>query len=69
MIDARVKTAINEAAETLGQPSNVADRIISWLEAISEGNAEMNDRDDTKQRCELIYKAVSIPESQINEEA
>jgi len=69
MIDARVKTAINEAAQNLEQPPTVAARIISWLEALSEGNAEINDRDDTRRRCELIYDAVTIPESQINEEA
>ena len=69
MIDARVRTAIKEAAQNLGQPETVAMRLISWLEALSDGNAEINDRDETRRRCELIYDAAVIPDSQMVEEA
>ena len=69
MIDARVRTAISEAAQNLGQSPTVAARLISWLEALSGGNAEINDRDDNTRRCELVYLAVTIPDSQIVEEA
>ena len=69
MIDARVKIAIDEAAQKFGQSPPVAARINSWLEALSEGNSEIHDRDDTRRRCELIYDAVTIPDAQINEES
>ena len=69
MIDVRVRAAVFEAAKDLNQPLVVAERIVSWLEALSEGNEQINDRDETKRRCERIYDAVTVPEAQINEES
>lgn len=69
MIDIRVKIAVDEAAKKFEQSPAVAARINSWLEALSEGNTEIHERDDTRRRCEMIYDAVTIPDAQINEES
>ena len=69
MIDPRVTDAIRQAAADLNQPPPVADYLISWLEALSNGNEGLDNRDDTKKSCDRVYKAVVITEAEIEEDA
>lgn len=69
MIDPRVTDAIRKATADLDQPPAVADRLLSWLDALTEGNELLTNVDDTARRCQLVYDATTLTDAQIEEEA
>lgn len=69
-LDPRIKSAVQEAVQELGQPSTVADRLVAWLESIADGNEQLSDRDSVHRRLELLYDSVvvNLPEESAQEE-
>jgi len=67
MIDPAVSNAIRRAASDHHQHDHVADKIIKWLEAVSDGNERLEDKDAVQRRLELLYGAVQIPYNRSND--
>lgn len=63
MLDQRIKAAIRQAVEKNNQPIELADKIIAWIESLSEGNEAITDRDKYLQRCELCFNTIIVGEN------
>lgn len=44
-----------------GQPSDLALRLIAWIEALVSGNEELTDREATRTRMERLMEAIVVP--------
>lgn len=56
-VDKKITEAIEKAVEQHGQPYSLATKIIAWLEALSAGNEDLNDKQSADRRLELLYDA------------
>ena len=59
-LDEKVKESIIEAVAKNHQSESVAKKIIKLLEGLSNGEANINDRDDMKTYLKLILQATEI---------
>ena len=55
-IDPKIKDAIEEAAEELGQGKRVAQKICSWFDHVSSGKESIENKDE--ERAKAIKKIV-----------
>ena len=60
MIDKHIKQAIEEAVEDENQPHTLASRLIAWLEALTSGNEDINDRPATTRRLEVLFEGTIV---------
>ncbi|OHV67155.1 hypothetical protein LCM4577_26750 [Mesorhizobium sp. LCM 4577] len=61
-LDLKIIDAIRAAVDGEGQPSNLARRLVAWLEAIADESEDINDIAATDRRLEIIYEAVLVDE-------
>lgn len=54
-LDPRMKSAILEATEAAGQDGTLAKKIFAWFEALNSGNENIQDREATARRVEMLY--------------
>ena len=59
-IQNEINKAIYEAVADVKQDKELANRIIAWFKALSEGNENISDRATTHNRIELILKQTKI---------
>lgn len=57
---AALKAAVNDA----GQPKEVAQRLVSWLDALATGNADISDNNEAATRISDLLDLVRIPSGQ-----
>ncbi|MEZ4706537.1 MAG: CxC ATPase DNA modification system associated small protein [Caldilineaceae bacterium] len=56
-VDTKIIEAIEKAVAQHRQPSSLATKIVAWLEALSAGNEDLNDKQSADRRLELLYDA------------
>jgi len=61
VIDPILRKAIVQSTEMAGQPSDLALRLIAWIEALVSGNEELTDREATRTRMERLMEAIVVP--------
>ena len=61
-LDPRIRQAVKDAVHDSDQPSNLGEKLIHWLEALTSGNEKLEDRDSVERHLELLYEAVSLME-------
>ena len=57
MLDNKIKQAIMEAVAEEKQPVELAEKLISWIENLSEGNEQISAKESYKRRCEHCLDA------------
>lgn len=60
-MDAKIKAAIEQAVESAGQSDTLAQRIAAWVQAVINGEGDLNDNGSTSLHLEFLYEAVQIP--------
>jgi len=63
VIDPRIRNAIHDAARERGQSSELANKLVSWFNAVASGSEEIHDADAAERRLELIYEEVRLTRS------
>jgi len=63
MIDERITHAIEKAVEEENQPYGLARRLIAWLEALTSGNEDINDRAATARRLEVLFEGTIVKDA------
>lgn len=63
-IDRKVYQAVYSAVANHDQPDKVAQRMIKWLEELSDGIASLSNSDDIKFSIETILEAIEINEDE-----
>lgn len=58
-LDEEIKKAIQDSVQEMSQPDSVAQRLIAWLEAMSNSQLSATEK---SQRLDLIYQAINIEE-------
>ena len=65
MLDEEIKKAIRESVLEVSQPEAVANKLIKWLEAMSEQNLSETDKST---HLDVVYDAINIEQLEINNE-
>lgn len=55
-----VRSAIRTAVEEGGQPEDVADKLISWMERIASGAESVADEESVRRHLDVLIEAVEV---------
>jgi hypothetical protein len=61
-VDPRIREALTKAVSEAGQPKVLATRLLAWFDALSTGNASIQDRESVAKHLELLYEAADAGE-------
>lgn len=59
-LDPKISHAIREAVANAGQEPTLANRLITWMEAVTSGGADPNDPSDADRRLDLLFTGTEI---------
>ncbi|MER6329136.1 CxC ATPase DNA modification system associated small protein [Streptomyces sp. NPDC001034] len=59
-LDTKISHAIREAVANAGQEPTLANRLITWMEAVTSGSADPNDPSDADRRLDLLFTGTEI---------
>ncbi len=60
-VNENVVAALKLAISEVGQPKEVAQRLVSWLEALATGNTVITDNNEATNRISDLLDLVQIP--------
>lgn len=60
-VNENVVAALKVAATDAGQPKEVAERLISWLDALAIGNTVITDANEAAKRISDLLELVQMP--------
>ena len=63
-VNENVAAALRAAVTNAGQPKEVAQRLVSWLDALATGNADISDDNEAAKRISDLLDLVRIPSGQ-----
>lgn len=55
-----VRDAIRTAVEEAGQPENVADKLVAWMERIASGAESVADEESVRRHLDVLIEAVEV---------
>lgn len=55
-----VRNAIRSAVEEAGQPEDVADKLVSWMERIASGAESVADEESVRRHLDVLIEAVEV---------
>lgn len=67
-LDPKISHAIREAVANAGQEPALANRLITWMEAVTSGSADPNDPSDADRRLELLFTGTEVDDVNRNGE-
>ncbi len=67
-VNENVVAALKAAASEAGQPKEVAQRLVSWLDALATGNAVITDNNEAAKRISDLLDLVRMPSEELDEE-
>jgi hypothetical protein len=59
-LDEIIKSAIKEVVKDNNQPDNLADKLINWLNEISDSNTNLDENDEADKFVESILDTVLL---------
>lgn len=66
-VNENVVAALKAAANDAGQPKEVAQRLVSWLDALATGNAVITDNNEAAKRISDLLDLVRVPSDDLDE--
>jgi hypothetical protein len=57
-LDKKIENAVRAAVTAESQPDAVADRLIAWLEALSDGNETLGNVDTTNRFLNDLFESI-----------
>lgn len=67
-VNENVVAALKAAVSDAGQPKEVAQRLVSWLDALATGNAVITDNNEAAKRISDLLDLVRMPPEGLDEE-
>ncbi len=61
-LDARIIEAVRTTVSEQGQPEALANRLVAWLEGLTEQNESLEDVQRKWMHVELLYEATAVGE-------
>ncbi len=61
-LDKKIAAAVRSAVTKEEQPQAVADRLIAWLEALSDGNESLGNIDTTNRFLSDLFESIELSE-------
>jgi hypothetical protein len=65
-VNENVVAALKAAASEADQPKEVAQRLVSWLDALATGNADITDNSEAAKRISDLLDLVRMPSEEID---
>lgn len=65
-VNENVVAALKAAASDADQPKEVAQRLVSWLDALATGNAMITDDNEAAKRISDLLDLVRLPSSEMS---
>lgn len=59
-IDPRIQEAIRDSVRAHNQPENLTTKIIAWLNALVDGNENLEQKEKVAQHVDLIYEETKV---------
>jgi len=60
MLEKEIKQAIVDAVKEEQQPSELADKIIAWMENLVDGNEDIVSPNSYTRRCDICFEAIFL---------
>ena len=57
--DELIENAIRESVKEAGQKDELASMLVNWFKEVSNGNAILDDVDETRRHSEILYDATN----------
>ena len=57
--DELIENAIRESVKDSGQSDELATMLVKWFQEASNGNANLDDTDETRRHSEILYAATT----------
>lgn len=67
-LDKKIATAVRAAVTAEGQPSAVADRLIAWLDSLSDGNESLGNVETTNRFLNDLFESIQADDELANSE-
>lgn len=67
-VNENVVAALKAAASDAGQPKEVAQRLVSWLDALATGNAIITDDNEAAKRISDLLDLMRMPAEELDDE-
>jgi len=67
-VNENVVAALKAAVSDADQPKEVAQQLVSWLDALATGNANITDKNEAAKRISDLLNQVQPPSHEINED-
>ena len=56
----KIRESIESAVSEAGQTEGLAHKLHLWFQALASGNEEINDRQSTEPRLEILYEEAKV---------
>jgi hypothetical protein len=60
MLELTIQKAIKSAVAKKEQPEELATKIISWMEKLTEGDEEITDKSQYVRRCQICLDTIQV---------
>ena len=64
-VNDNVVSALKSAAQKAGQPKDIAQRLVAWLDALAVGNADIEDANEAAKRISDLLELVRLPDDEL----
>lgn len=64
-VDKTIRAAVESAVLESGQSSQLAKKILAWLELVVSGSEDIHDREAAQRHLEVLFASVEVAEKDI----
>jgi hypothetical protein len=68
MINDKIKKALEQSVVDANQKPELANKLLSWIENVVDGNESVNDTARYSERCEICFDNVELGENNTDSE-
>ncbi len=64
MLDKVIVQAISDAVEANNQPKELSEKLVSWLDHLTQGNEDISNQESARRRCKVCFEVISESNSE-----
>lgn len=66
MLNTEIITSFQKAVEAEGQPSELAAKLIAWMQSLVDNNEDINNKEAYSRRCDICFNSTETPKEDTN---
>ena len=60
-VDKTIRAAVEEVVREKGQSTQLAKKILAWLDVVASGSEDVNDPEAAQRHLEVLFAAADVP--------